>query len=86
MFANKQTNKQTAHVNSARQISNFSAEVCQVFEQSKSHKPIKQSVTDTNTTNIDKSYILRSRYDFLLPFKEDEDQNVTSAHALDGTR
>jgi len=78
--------KKTGHANFAKQIDNFSTEVCQVFEQSKSHKPTKQSVIDINTTDIDMNYILRSRYNFLLPFKEDEDQNATSAHAFDGTR
>jgi hypothetical protein len=50
-----------------------------VFEQSKIHKSIKQSVIDINTTDIDMNYILRFRYNFLLPFKEDEAQNVATA-------
>ena len=37
-----------------------------------------------NNTDIDMNYILRSRYNFLLPFKEDEDQNVTTAQPFDG--
>jgi len=32
------------------------------------------------------NYILRSRYNFLLPFKEDEDQNVATAQDYDGPR
>jgi hypothetical protein len=64
--------------------SNFNTEFCQVFEQSKINKSIMQSVIDINTIDIDMNYILRFRYNFLLPFKEHVDQNVVTVQDFEG--